>query len=287
MRDFSKVACRVWRSQKFKKLDDQDKLLYLYILTNVHSNSAGCYILPTGYATVDLKWSEERFIKGIESLCDALLITFDKDEEMVRIVGWFPINPPVNPNHAKKVFDDIAALPDGKQRANCLLELEDCLLNKGWNIPMPMQILLEGYRKASERVSPPDQTRPDRDKDQTERRRDFEKAIELFNEMAARIGIPSVQKLSETRKKHLGARLKDIDGIDGWKIALEKLEASSFCKGNNDRGWKADFDFLIRESSFIKLMEGKYDDNAKQHQPGSTEYNRQQFKEWAEEPVDD
>ena len=85
-------------------------------------------------------------------------------------------------------------------------------------------------------------------------------AVMLYNEMAERAGLAQAQKISQARKTSLKARLKDAGGIEGWKIALQKVEKSEFCKGKNDRGWKVDFDFLVRESSFIKIMEGKYDE---------------------------
>lgn len=79
-----------------------------------------------------------------------------------------------------------------------------------------------------------------------------------YNELAARINLPKCQKLTKSRKSKLKARLKDCGGVDGWNSALQKLEASKFCQGENDRGWKADFDFLLQEKSFTKLMEGGY-----------------------------
>jgi len=115
-----------------------------------------------------------------------------------------------------------------------------------------------------------------------EKRGELQKAVELYNDTADKIGLAVVQKLSDTRKKNLNARLKDCEGLDGWKHALSLLEASSFCRGDNDRGWKADFDFILRESSFIKLMEGKYNDHTGRN---DTDRTRDKFREWAETPV--
>lgn len=87
-------------------------------------------------------------------------------------------------------------------------------------------------------------------------------AVENYNALADEIGLPRMQKLSSTRKQKLKARLKDCGGIEGWDAALCKLKESSFCRGEKTN-WKADFDFLISESKFIKLMEGGYDDARK------------------------
>ena len=36
---------------------------------------------------------------------------------------------------------------------------------------------------------------------------------------------------------------------------------ATFYYGVNDRGWKADFDFLIKVNNAVKVLEGKYSNN--------------------------
>ena len=79
--------------------------------------------------------------------------------------------------------------------------------------------------------------------------------------MAARCGLSVVQKLTDARKKHLAARLRDCGGLEGWSAALAKVEGSGFLLGRSGGNWKADFDFLLGETKFTKVMEGAYDDN--------------------------
>ena len=85
-------------------------------------------------------------------------------------------------------------------------------------------------------------------------------AVKAYNEVAERCGLPHVRKMTAARLSKLRARLKDCGGLDGWRDALAKLEASTHCTGGNDRGWRACLDFLLQESSFVKLIEGAYDD---------------------------
>ena len=84
--------------------------------------------------------------------------------------------------------------------------------------------------------------------------------VDRYNLVAARARLPSVAKLTAARRCKARQRLKDCGGLDGWSAALEKLEASAFLLGKNRHGWKADFDFLLQESAFTRLMEGSYDD---------------------------
>lgn len=87
-------------------------------------------------------------------------------------------------------------------------------------------------------------------------------AVDAYNEVAERVGWAKVQKVTAARSAALKARLREAGGTDGWMTALAKAEASDFLSGRNDRGWAASFDFLTRQSSFAKLMEGVYDNRA-------------------------
>lgn len=90
-------------------------------------------------------------------------------------------------------------------------------------------------------------------------------AVDAWNAMASRTGLPHVQRLTEPRKRALRARLTEAGGLDGWKTALAKVEASPFlCGRTGKREWRADFDFVLQPKSFTKLMEGAYDE----HDPG-------------------
>jgi len=109
---------------------------------------------------------------------------------------------------------------------------------------------------------------------------EMEEAVRMFNLTAEKIKIPKVQKLSDTRRKHLKARLRDCAGLEGWKVALAKLEAIPAMRGVGSGDWKADFDFLVTESRFIKLMEGGYDSwGSKQ---SASDRNKQGLQEWVD-----
>ena len=84
-------------------------------------------------------------------------------------------------------------------------------------------------------------------------------AVTAYNATAEASGWPTVRILSKSRRSALVARLREAGGLAGWEAALAKAQASPHCCGQNDRGWTANFDFLTRQSSFAKLMEGNYD----------------------------
>jgi uncharacterized protein YdaU (DUF1376 family) len=88
---------------------------------------------------------------------------------------------------------------------------------------------------------------------------EIQEAISLFKESAKRSDWPMPRILSKARRASLKARLKECDGLEGWRIALSKAEASDHCCGKNERGWVLNFDFITSPSGFAKLMEGNYD----------------------------
>lgn len=86
-------------------------------------------------------------------------------------------------------------------------------------------------------------------------------AFELWHRIASEFQLPMVAKQSPARKKKLLNILKNHGGLEAWAFACGKIRVSAHLQGHNDRGWRANFDFMTRESSFIKVTEGVYDGN--------------------------
>lgn len=101
-------------------------------------------------------------------------------------------------------------------------------------------------------------------------------AVDAWNTLASEINLPKIQKLTTDRRRKLSSVLKS-HGLDGWREGLAKIRGSPFCRGEVSN-WRADFDFAVRESSFIKLLEGKYD-GSKGPQQGSRRSSAQQLSD--------
>lgn len=84
---------------------------------------------------------------------------------------------------------------------------------------------------------------------------DYQAVINKYNDIC--ISFSRVIKLSEARKKTIKARLKDYT-IDDFEEMFRKAEDSDFLKGINDRNWSANFDWMLKESSMVKILEGNY-----------------------------
>lgn len=85
---------------------------------------------------------------------------------------------------------------------------------------------------------------------------------ELWNMHTAGTGLPRCLVVSKARARKCQARLQEHPVL--WhREAIQRLAASAFCRGENDRGWVASFDWYIHnEDNALKVLEGKYDNRA-------------------------
>ena len=86
----------------------------------------------------------------------------------------------------------------------------------------------------------------------------------MWNELAARCGLAKAEKLTDKRMKALGCRMKDAGSVQRFGEVIARIEHTPWMLGENDRGWRADLDFVCQQSSFVKLMEGAYERSATQ-----------------------
>lgn len=73
--------------------------------------------------------------------------------------------------------------------------------------------------------------------------------------------LPAVAKLDDTRRQKLLERLReDCNGdLEVWRAYCERIRASRFCCGENDRGWVGNIDWALRPATFTRVMEGLFD----------------------------
>ena len=85
--------------------------------------------------------------------------------------------------------------------------------------------------------------------------------IDLYHSIC--VSFPTVKVVSEARKKTVTTML-DRYSMENFKTVFESAEASSFLKGA-DGGWKASFDWMMKDANFIKILEGNYADKPKRY----------------------
>jgi hypothetical protein len=79
-----------------------------------------------------------------------------------------------------------------------------------------------------------------------------------------RRNLPEAKGCSGQRRKGADERWREKPETEYWANIVRRIADSEFCNGKNDRGWKADLDFLIRPDTQHKVLEGKYDNRGGQ-----------------------
>jgi hypothetical protein len=93
----------------------------------------------------------------------------------------------------------------------------------------------------------------------------FQTIVGMWNEMASGLRLVAVRDITPTRQAAIVARSEDLvktydfpDPIAGWRKLMGFVRGSPFLRGELN-GFRCDFDFVTRASSFTKIMEGKYE----------------------------
>ena len=68
------------------------------------------------------------------------------------------------------------------------------------------------------------------------------------------------------KRRGMIGRFAGLYDFASYESGLRKIAASGFLAGNNPRGWRATFDWIIDPDNFQRVMEGAYDD-ANYHPP--------------------
>ncbi|CDN91359.1 hypothetical protein [Agrobacterium tumefaciens] len=117
MRDFSKVSPKIWRNRDFRALPSPgSRLLFLYLMTSEHQNSAGCFRLPEGYAVYDLGCTSDEYAERLQEIEASGLVLIDYQTSEIFIRGWFDMNAAMNDRHALRITKAIADIESATLR---------------------------------------------------------------------------------------------------------------------------------------------------------------------------
>lgn len=95
----------------------------------------------------------------------------------------------------------------------------------------------------------------------------FQEIVNLYNQTCP--SLPSVRAVSDTRRKLIRSRYHE-SGLDEIKMVFEKAEASDFLTGRKHPYWTGcGFDWLMRPTNFLKVLEGNYDNKEQPVSSGS------------------
>lgn len=83
-----------------------------------------------------------------------------------------------------------------------------------------------------------------------------EDVVEMYHEICK--SYPRVTAMSKSRSRAVKARMRTYTP-EQFRTAFGKAENSAFLRGDNQRKWSANFDWMMKESNFVKILDGNYD----------------------------
>ena len=134
---YKQIDERFWKDAKVKKLSKDGCLLFLYLLTSPHTHFSGLSEMSLNYASIDTPLTEKESRCAHKELCDANLIQYDAENEIVwiRNMHKYQIKSPKQIKGAEK---QIMSLP----RSILCKNLAEAL---SIPYPYPIDTLLIGY----------------------------------------------------------------------------------------------------------------------------------------------
>lgn len=109
---------------------------------------------------------------------------------------------------------------------------------------------------------------------------DFVGLQSYFNEVF-KGKLPLIANMTEARRKAVKARISEYDK-NAVFLVLQKVAASPFLLGCNDRNWKCDFDWIFKAANFTKILEGNYDEKRNGNNAGGRKESVSRLTDLAE-----
>lgn len=136
---YRKVYQRIWKDETFRSLDDDGKLMTLYLITG-QSNRVGVYVFSAAMGAEDLRWTPARFGRVLDRVIRAFRWGFDQASRVLYIRSWWKWNPPDSDRQFRQALSDLADVPRGA--------LVDAFFMNVDHLGPVYQTLLESYATA-------------------------------------------------------------------------------------------------------------------------------------------
>lgn len=123
-----------------------------------------------------------------------------------------------------------------------------------------IRLLFDEHSTSTRRIVAPNKNKKRIEENKNIKEENRKKVVEIYNTYCT--NLPQVQKLTDKRNKAIDSFLKEFS-IEQLEEICKIANISEFLTGNNDRSWKADFDFIMRSDKATAILEGKYSNTKK------------------------
>ena len=204
-------------------------------------------------------WSESTINRTIRNLEEkGLLFIGNYNRDRRDRTKWYSINYLQLDNIMKNAFSQ----NDECNLSNCCNAISQIDPMQDVNLTKPLpKTTTEITTKNTTKNTTNNNTSSSDDKSNPEKTNviDFDLVIDAYND-AVEEKLPKVSKMTTARKNAVRKLLKEFDEPTFQNLAGYFYDfvdnAKPFYFGENDRGWRADFDYIVRITTYLKFIEG-------------------------------
>ena len=236
------VHTKMWKDDYFGSLKPTEKLLFIYYLTCERVNILHCFEVPEREITFDTGLD----LKAIEAIkqkfqADHRIFFYKK---YVYLCNASRYEKYTGESNEKAQKDIIQAMPPDV--AEWFLQVStDLCTPVVEETDTPVTPLSEGSDTPQTGAINKKQEVRNKNEDESVREGTAHRLLTRFN-----LKMKKNYQLTEARKTHIRARLKTFSA-EQLETAVDNLATRAFYRGDNDRKWSADPDFLFRSDEQV------------------------------------
>lgn len=220
------INTRFWDDNFIRSLSATDKLLFLYLITNPLTNICGIYEISKDRIVFDTGLRTDIVEKSLQLLIEKGKICYF--DGWIKILNFAKYQNGNSPKIQKGIENELNSIPcEVKEKFDTL------------SIPYTYPIDTISHLNSNSNSNLNSNINIKKEK--------VKMIIECFEQKFK----TKILSLSERRKSHIEQRLKTYTE-EQILTAIKNYASNSFYTGNNDRGWKADIDFIIRSDEQIE-----------------------------------
>lgn len=256
---YTKIDDKIWDDEKFRQLTSLAKLLWYWLLGNPTGSFIGLYILRPSIAMEHIGCEPKDFDSYLEEIIRLDMAIYDPENRVILIKNKLRYSPIGGDKSLKGVINQLKKLP----RTKLLYDFRDLLdqphiREEGRNEEI-IEVINQFLGAMNfEGITPPPPKKDDEEKEPPAPL-NIEGLVETWNQICGPL-LPQVMSLPERRKGTIRARMKERPDLEDWKGIFQRIIDSPFLRGENDKSWRADFDWCLNVNNLAKITEGKYDD---------------------------
>lgn len=283
MARYRKIDPRIWNDEKFRTMSHEGQRLFLFVLTHPSLTMIGAMRATQSGLSEELGLDAKAFREAFGEALSKGMLKYDEKAFLLWLPNFLKYNAPESPNVVKSWGSALDLLPECDLRKEVLSSAKAFIstMSKAFTEALP-KAFNEDLTKAISKTIPNQEQEQEQDirntkeKPSSRKSDDFrdplvEKIVSVYRETTTGY-FSQIQAVTEKRKrsvkKFIDFYRKQVNAVDEAAFLSAVREyfcravRSPFLTGQNERGWRADFDFLMNENKALALLEGKYDGHA-------------------------